>query len=61
MATVNWHGWRRVEFRLPAALPQPITVKSIYVINRVGPGTPVTAAGAVSIKNLQVLLAGSAQ
>jgi hypothetical protein len=61
MATVDWHGWRHVEFRIPPSLPQPITLKSLYVINRVGPGTPVTAAGAISIRNLEVLLAGSAQ
>ncbi len=48
MATVNWRGWRRVEFRFPAGLPQPITLKSVYVINRVGPMQPVTSAGAIS-------------
>jgi hypothetical protein len=61
VATVNWHGWRHVEFRVPPALPQPITFKSLYVINRVGPGTAVTAAGAISLRNLQLILAGSAQ
>lgn len=59
LAKVDWHGWRRVEFRFPPALPQPITLKSLYVINRVGPEPPTTAAGAISIRNLQVLLAGS--
>ena len=61
VATVNWQGWRHVEFRIPAALPQPITFKSLYVINRVGPGTPVTAAGAISVRNLRLILAGSTQ
>lgn len=61
VATVNWQGWRHVEFRIPPALPQPITFKSLYVINRVGPGTPVTAAGAISVRNLKLILAGSAQ
>lgn len=60
IAKVDWHGWRHVEFRFPPALPQPITFKSMYVINRVGPGAPATAAGAVSIRNLKVLVAGSA-
>lgn len=60
VATIDWHGWRHVEFRFPAALPQPITFKSLYVINRVGPTPPVTAAGAVSIRNPQVILAGRA-
>lgn len=59
LATVSWHGWRHVDFRFPPALPQPITLKALYVINRVGPQPAVTAAGAVSIKNLSVLLAGS--
>jgi hypothetical protein len=47
--------------RFPPALPQPITLKSLYVINRVGPGPAVNAAGAISIRDLQVVLAGSAQ
>lgn len=61
IATVDWRGWRHVEFHFPPALPQPITLKAIYVINRVGPTPPVTAAGAVSIRNLRVLLAGSTE
>lgn len=61
MATLNWHGWRRVEFRIPPALPQPLTFKALYVINRVGPAPPVTAAGAISVRDLTVELAGSAQ
>jgi hypothetical protein len=61
MAAVTWHGWRHVEFRVPAALPQPISLKALYVINRVGPTRPVTAAGKISIRNLQVILAGSPQ
>lgn len=61
LAKVDWSGWRRVEFRLPPALPQPITLKALYVINRVGPQAPVNASGAVSIRNVQVLLAGSQQ
>jgi hypothetical protein len=60
VATVNWHGWRHVELRFPPALPQPITFKSLYVINRVGPGTPVQAAGSIAVRNLHVVLAGSA-
>lgn len=58
-ATIDWHGWRHVEFRFPPALPQPITLKSIYVINRVGPGNPVTAAGELGVRDVRVLLAGS--
>lgn len=61
LATVNWHGWRQVEYRFPPALPQPITLKSLYVINRVGPGPAVKSAGAISLRNVRVILAGSAQ
>lgn len=59
-ATVDWHGWRHVEFRLPPALPQPVTLRALYVINRVGLMPAVSAAGAVSIRDLRVTLAGSA-
>lgn len=61
LARVDWHGWHHVEFRFPPALPQPITFKSVYVINRVGPGSAVQSSGAIAIKNLRVILAGSAQ
>jgi hypothetical protein len=60
LAKIDWHGWRRVEFRFPPALPQPIVFKSMYVIDRVGPGPAVKAAGAVSLRDVRVLLAGSA-
>ncbi len=59
IAAVNWHGWRHVELRFPAALPQPITLKSLYVIDRVGPGPAVKAAGEIAIGTLRVILAGS--
>jgi exopolysaccharide biosynthesis protein len=59
VARVDWHGWRRVEFRFPPELPQPLTLKAIYVINRVGPEAPVTAAGSVGLRDIRVILAGS--
>ena len=61
VAKVDWHGWRRVEFRFPDALPQPITFKSLYVINRVGPAPAVQASGSIAVRNFRVVLAGSAQ
>lgn len=61
MATVTWHGWRHVELAVPAGLAQPLMLKALYVINRVGPTPPVTASGAVAFRNLAVILAGSAQ
>ncbi len=58
VARIDWRGWRRVEFRFPPELPQPLTLKAVYVIDRVGPETPVTTAGTVGIRNVQVILAG---
>jgi hypothetical protein len=60
LAKIDWQGWRHVEFRFPPALPQPITFKSIYVINRVGPSTPVQSAGSIALRDVRVILAGSA-
>lgn len=59
IAKVDWHGWRHVELHFPAALPQPITLKSLYVINRVGPGSAVNAAGQIEISAVRAVLAGS--
>ena len=59
LARVDWHGWRRVEFRFPPELPQPLTLKALYVINRVGPEAPVTAAGSVGFRDVRTIVAGS--
>lgn len=61
VSKVTWKGWRRVEFRFSSALPQPITFKSLYVIDKVGPEPAVQAAGRISLRNVRVILAGSAQ
>ena len=61
VAKVDWHGWRRVEVRFPAELPQPIELKSIYAIDRVGPESAVKAAGQITLRDVRVVLAGSAQ
>lgn len=60
LAKIDWRGWRHVELRFPPELPQPITFKSVYVIDRVGPGPAVQAAGSIALRNVRVLLAGSA-
>lgn len=60
LAKVNWQGWRHLEFRFPPALAQPILFKSVYVIDRVGPGDAVQSAGSIGLRNVRVLLAGSA-
>lgn len=60
LAKIDWKGRRRVDFRFPAALPQPITFKSIYVINKVGPEPAVQAQGAVTLSDVRLILAGSA-
>jgi hypothetical protein len=61
VAKVDWHGWKHLEYRFSAALPQPITFKSLYVINRVGPGDAVKSAGSVTFRDVRLILAGSAQ
>ena len=61
VAKIGWKGWRHVEFRFSPALPQPITFKSLYVIDKVGPGPAAQAQGAVALRNVRVVLAGSAQ
>lgn len=61
VAHVDWRGWRRVQFRFPSALPQPLTLKALYVINRVGSENPVTAAGSVGIRNVRLTLAGGSE
>jgi hypothetical protein len=58
IAHIDWHGWKLVQLRFPPALPQPLTLKAIYVINRVGSENPVTAAGSVGIRNVRLTLAG---
>jgi hypothetical protein len=58
IARVTWRGWRHVELRFPPELPQPLTLKAFYVINRVGSENPVAAAGSVGFRNVQVILAG---
>ena len=57
----NVAGLASREYRFPPALPQPITFKSIFVIDRVGPGPAVQSAGAVSLRDVRVLLAGSGE
>jgi len=59
-ARIDWRGWRRVQLRVPAALVQPVTLKALYVINRVNPQEPaVRAAGAIALRNLFAVVAGS--
>ncbi len=61
IAHIDWHGWRRVQFRFPPALAQPLTLKAIYAIDRVGSENPVTAAGSVGIRNVRLTLAGGSE
>lgn len=61
IARVDWRGWRRVHFTFPAALPQPLTLKALYAINRVGSADPVATAGSIGIRNVRLTLAGGAE
>lgn len=56
-AKVDWRGWKTVDVRIPPAIAAPVTLRSIYVLNALG-GTPVKAAGEISIRNARILLAG---
>ncbi|HZT12156.1 MAG TPA: phosphodiester glycosidase family protein [Candidatus Baltobacteraceae bacterium] len=58
LAVVGWHGWKHVELRLPDALAQPLTLRALYAINRVGAGAAVTDAGSIALRNVRVVLAG---
>lgn len=59
-ARVDWMGWRHVTIRLPASLAQPATLRSIYVINALG-GPPLRDFGSLTLRDITVLLAGSAR
>ena len=61
IAHIDWHGWRHVQLRFPPALTQPLSLKAIYVINRVGSEIPVTAAGSLGIRNVRLTLAGGSE
>ncbi len=58
VARVTWRGWRRVQVDIPAALAQPLTLKAIYVIDRVGPEVPVKASGAIAMRDVRAVAAG---
>ncbi|MDQ2872526.1 MAG: phosphodiester glycosidase family protein, partial [Candidatus Eremiobacteraeota bacterium] len=59
-AKITWTGWRRVTVAFPPAIAQPLRLEQIYAINAVG-GPPVNAAGSVALRDVRVVLAGSAQ
>lgn len=59
-ARVNWMGWRRISVPLPASLAQPAMLRSIYVLNALG-GVALRESGSVALRNVRVLLAGSAR
>jgi len=61
IAHVAWHGWRKVQFRFPPGLAQPMTLKALYVIARVGSENAVTAAGSVGIRNVRLTVAGGSE
>ncbi|HEY8298741.1 MAG TPA: phosphodiester glycosidase family protein [Candidatus Baltobacteraceae bacterium] len=55
---ITWNGWRHVVVKLPASLAQPVRLAQIYVVNALG-GPPVSAAGAISLRDVRTILAGS--
>ncbi|HET7814879.1 MAG TPA: phosphodiester glycosidase family protein [Candidatus Baltobacteraceae bacterium] len=60
IARIDWHGVRHVEVRFPQGLPQPIVLRSIYVVAKVGAAAAAPKPGAVVLSNLREILAGSA-
>ncbi len=61
IAQVTWHGWKRVRVNFPADLPQPLTLRSIYAVSRIGISPAVRTAGSVGLRAITEILAGSAQ
>ena len=59
IARVDWTGWRRVEVRFPLSLPQPLTLRSIYVVGRIGHAPPVTRAGRLMLRDVREIVAGA--
>ncbi len=58
IARIDWTGWRHVEVRFPQELPQPLTLRSLYVVGRIGSTPPVVRAGSVMLKNVREIVAG---
>lgn len=60
IARVDWHGKRRVEVRFPQGLPQPIVLRSIYVVAKVGAAPAEPRPGGIVLSDVREILAGSA-
>jgi hypothetical protein len=60
LARIDWRGKRRVEVRFPQGLPQPIVLRSIYVVAKVGAASAAPRPGAVVLSDVREILAGSA-
>lgn len=59
LARVTWRGWRTVSMRFPPELPQPITLKALYVINRVGTEAAVSAKSSIVLRDIGEIAAGA--
>lgn len=57
---VDFTGWRKIVVAFPTALAQPLTLKSIYVINGTG-GETVHSTGGIALRDVRVRLAGDAR
>lgn len=56
--SVDWTGWRHVRVLFPGDVAQPLTLKSIYVLSRMGTRRAAHAAGSIALRNVRVVLAG---
>lgn len=59
LSRITWRGWRHVALRLPAGFAQPGTLRSIYVVAKVGSEAALPLAGSVTIRDVSATLAGS--
>ncbi|MBV9270520.1 MAG: phosphodiester glycosidase family protein [Candidatus Eremiobacteraeota bacterium] len=59
-ARVDWTGWRTVSVKFPPTLPQPARLRSIYVLKEFS-GESTDTSGHIAIRNVRLILAGSAQ
>lgn len=58
-ARVTWTGWRRVSVALPASAARPAALHAIYVVREFG-APAVRVAGAIAVRDVRAIVAGSA-
>lgn len=59
-ARVQWTGWRTLTVKFPPSLAQPARLRSIYALKQLNDAS-TDASGKLAIRNVRLLLAGSAR